>query len=240
MNDLPSDSQPHTSAGEGSHISTDITLHAETILMKAFDYAADNSHEAFAGYESTVNLYLLLVGGVAASLGTVLQFGGGRSSLSLPAIAVVLFAGSVLSATLFARYVARRVTYTESMISASLIVEYYVRHFGDTMPNLQDAFRWRLHNIPVTQRFGAIGFIVRYPMAWGGSLCFSAAVYIAFNLLFASFPPVTSRLLPAATLSSGSAIVAFLGTFLIQIGYYLYVSRRLRLNLAKLSSKVQA
>lgn len=217
---------------------TDTTLRAESILLKAFDSAQESARQSYEAREKLTNLYLVLVGALATGLGAAYQFGG-IHTLSTPMAAIALFAASILSATLFGTYVTRRLTYVESLISANLIVEYYVQHLKPTMPTIEEAFRWRLANIPRIDRFAMLRFLVSYPMALGGSLCLAGAIFITDNLFVgagaraemgsSALSGPLSVLIPGIT-----AVAAFALTFTAQVMYYVRKTRRQRKSLETL------
>lgn len=237
MNHLAGDTTAGNNPGiSNSTTSTDTTLHAENILLKAFELASESASQSYTARDNTANLFLLLVGALATGLGALFQLGSNFRNLLLPSSAFILFAASLLSVTLFVRYLSTRSTYIESLISANLIIEYYLQHLEPVMPDLGDAFRWRLSNIPTLRR---VGPIMLYPMALCGSICFSASLFIAANLLVAALPREVLGILSSPFVSAGIALVALVLTLLLQMSYYVAVFRQQGRALDILSSKIR-
>jgi hypothetical protein len=231
MHDMSGEVAPLITSAANS-IPTDTTLRAESILLKAFQYASESANQSYVARDNTTNLFLLLVGALATGLGAIFQFGSDFRSLLLPTAASVLFAASILSVSLFVRYLSSRFTYIESLISANLIVEYYLHHLEPVMPDLGDAFRWRLSNIPVLR---LVGPIMLYPMALCGSLCFSASLFISSSLLLPASSRWVTPLFNLPLVPIGIALAGLVLTLLGQIAFYLIVLRWQRLTLATFS-----
>lgn len=165
----------------------DTTLKLESMLLEEFNYASVTAYQALEDRARMFNLYLLLIGVVASAVGAIYQIAKPDSSSSggLQNLVILLLgAGAVLGAIFFAKLIRLRQAWRESALAMNTVKEYYIHKFKAHMPDVEHAFRWRLHTMPAGERLGSVTFLVCYTTAFLGSLCLAGATYEAYNAFF--------------------------------------------------------
>lgn len=165
----------------------DTTLKLESMLMEEFNYASVTAYQALEDRARMFNLYLLLIGVVASAVGAIYQIGkpDAPSGRGLQYLMIVLLgAGAMLGAIFFAKLIRLRQAWRESALAMNTVKEFYIHKFKAHMPDVEHAFRWRLHTMPKGERLGSVTFLVCYTTAFLGSLCLAGATYEAYNAFF--------------------------------------------------------
>lgn len=210
-------------AGGGQY---DATLKLESMLMEEFNYASIAAYQAYEDRARMFNLYLLLIGVVASAIGAIFQIGkpdstSGRSLQYL--VILLLAAGSVLGTFFFLMLIRLRQAHHDSILTMNTIKEFYMRKFKAHMPDVEHAFRWRLHTMPTGERWGSFTFLVCYTIAFLGSVCLAGATYEAYNAFL-------GHALDSALPFLGSAqalLVATLAAAIWLLGHIVYYVRTL-------------
>lgn len=208
-----------TLAGSGQF---DTTLKLESMLMEEFNYAGVTAYQALEDRARMFNLYLLLIGVVASAVGAIYQIGQpDPSSAEKVQVLVILLlgAGAVLGAIFFAKLIRLRQAWRESALAMNTVKEFYINKFKVHMPDVEHAFRWRLHTMPAGERLGSVTFLVCYTTAFLSSLCLAGATYETYN----AFLSHTLDGVPALNSNVQAPLVALLAAFiwlLLHINYY--------------------
>jgi hypothetical protein len=112
-----------------------------------------------------------------------------------------------------------RQAFRQSLITMSVIKEFYIREFQEQMPGVQHAFHWRLSGIPAGERAGSATFIVCHMVGFIGALCFAGSVFMGDELLRSNFPNTHMAALGVwQSLLLGA--IAFLIVMVWMVGYY--------------------
>src|SRR6476646_5435335 len=195
-------------------------LKIESMLLEEFNYAATAAYQAMEDRARMFNMYLLVVGILGSAFGAIYPLGGGASrSFIQPIAAVVLFVAGIAGIAFFVLLIRLRQAFRQSLITMSVIKEFYIREFQEQMPTVQHAFRWRLSGIPAGERAGSATFIVCHMVGFIGALCFAGCVFMSDELLSANVP--NTRI---AALGVGQSLllgfVAVLIVMVWMVGYY--------------------
>ncbi|HEX8033621.1 MAG TPA: hypothetical protein VF510_07225 [Ktedonobacterales bacterium] len=195
----------------------DTTLRLESMLMEEFNYAGVTAYQAYEDRARMFNLYLLLIGVVASAVGAIYQIGQPDASRVL--VILLLTAGAVLGFFFFVKLIRLRQAHRDSVLTMNTIKEFYVHKFKAHMPDVEHAFRWRLHTMPKGERLGSVTFLVCYTTAFLGSLCLAGATYEAYSAFFSH---ALDSVLPLNSNVQGPvvAILAALVWLLLHISYY--------------------
>jgi ADP-ribose pyrophosphatase len=154
-------------------------LSLESILSQEFNYANVTAYQAMEDRARIFNLYLTLVGVLAAAVGAVSQFGGELKSLLLPVAACLFLLAGILGNVFFANLIRVRKAWRGSALAMNRIKEYYIEHLRPSVPDIDRAFFWRLHSLPKGEGTQTITYLVCYTTAVLGNLCTSVAVLLA-------------------------------------------------------------
>jgi hypothetical protein len=196
----------------------DTTLKLESMLMEEFNYAGVTAYQAYEDRARMFNLYLLLIGVVASAVGAIYQIGQANPSTDNLVI-LLLVAGAVLGFFFFVKLIRLRQAHRDSVLTMNTIKEFYVNKFTAQMPDVERAFRWRLHTMPSGERFGSVTFLVCYTTAFLGSLCLAGATYKAYSTFLGdaldSVLPLNDNAQALAV-----AVLAALIWLLLHISYY--------------------
>jgi hypothetical protein len=213
----------------GSTGQYDTTLRLESMLMEEFNYAGVTAYQALEDRARMFNLYLLLIGVVASAVGAIYQIGrpdapSGRGLQYL--LILLLGVGAMLGAIFFAKLIRLRQAWRESALAMNTVKEFYIHKFKGHMPDVEHAFRWRLHTMPAGERLGSVTFLVCYTTAFLGSLCLAGATYEACNAFLGhtldAVLPLNSNIQALVV-----AALAALVWVLLHVGYYVRtLSRR--------------
>lgn len=195
------------------------TLNLENILLAEFNYASTTAYQAMEDRARTFNLYLLIFGVLASGLGTLYQLGHNLGpNTDLYAIALLVAAG-ITGVTFFATLIRFRQAHRNSSIAMNVIKEYYIKHFEQSAPDVDDAFYWRMHTLPAGEKIGNVSFMIASTVAMLGSLCFAAAAIVLSEIVLgqAGTNPLQ---LPPNTLPYVIGAAVFFVAFLLHILYY--------------------
>ncbi|HEY1390668.1 MAG TPA: hypothetical protein VGF38_19190 [Ktedonobacterales bacterium] len=197
----------------------DSGLKIENMLLEEFNYASTTAYQAMEDRARMFNMYLLVVGILGSAFGAIYPLGGARSSFIQPIAAVVLFAAGIAGIAFFVLLIRLRQAFRQSLITMSVIKEFYIREFQEQMPTIQHAFRWRLSGIPAGERAGSATFIVCHMVGFIGALCFAGCVFMGDELLRANVP--NTRIAAFGVWQSLLlGFVAFLIVMVWMVGYY--------------------
>lgn len=171
---------PDDSAGaDGPRPRLDTSLRVENILLKEFDYAGLAAYQVYENRERIFNFYFTIMGAMLSGLGFLYQLGHNNSATDWRPLAVgLLVAGGLLSAIFYVRLIHLRRSLRDSIITTYVIKEFYIQQFMEDIPNIEQAFRWRLATIPSGERPSSDTSFVLYPIAALGSLAFGVAALI--------------------------------------------------------------
>ena len=200
----------------------DATLKLESMLMEEFNYAGVTAYQAYEDRARMFNLYLLLIGVVASAIGAIYQIGkpdssNGRGLQNL--VILLLTAGAVLGFFFFVKLIRLRQAHRESVLTMNTVKEFYINKFKAHMPDVEHAFRWRLHTMPSGERLGSFTFLVCYTTAFLGSLCLAGATYEAYSAFVSH---ALDRVLPLDSNIQEllAAVLVAIVWLLLHIGYY--------------------
>jgi len=194
-------------------------LKIESMLLEEFNYASTTAYQAMEDRARMFNMYLLVVGILGSAFGAIYPLGGAKSSFIQPIAAVVLFAAGIAGIAFFVLLIRLRQAFRQSLITMSVIKEFYIREFQEQMPGVQHAFRWRLSGIPAGERAGSATFIVCHMVGFIGALCFAGSVFMGDELLRSNFPNTHMAALGVwQSLLLGA--IAFLIVMVWMVGYY--------------------
>lgn len=197
----------------------DSGLKIENMLLEEFNYASTTAYQAMEDRARMFNMYLLVVGILGSAFGAIYPLGGAKSSFIQPIAAVVLFAAGIAGIAFFVLLIRLRQAFRQSLITMSVIKEFYIREFQEQMPTVQHAFRWRLSGIPAGERAGSATFIVCHMVGFIGALCFAGSVFMSDELLRANVP--NTRIAAFGIWQSLLlGFVAFLIVMVWMVGYY--------------------
>ena len=152
-------------------------LSAETILTQEFGYANVTAYQAQEDRARFFGLYLTLVGILAAALGAVAQLGGSLNrELLLPVAALLLALAGGLGIIFFQQLIKFREAWFQSALAMNTIKEYYIEQLRKELPNIDEAFLWRMKTLPRTDKPGTPTYLVCYTTAFISSLCTAVAI----------------------------------------------------------------
>ncbi len=207
----------------------DTTLKLESMLMEEFNYASVAAYQAYEDRARMFNLYLLLIGVVASAVGAIYQIGkpdtSGSGGLQYLVI-LLLAAGAVVGSFFFVMLIRLRQAHHESILAMNTVKEFYLRKFKAQMPDVEHAFRWRLHTMPAGEKRGSFTFLVCFTIAFLGSLCLGGAAYEAYNAYNAFLGHALDSALPFLG-NAQALVVATLGAILWMLGHTIYYVRTL-------------
>ncbi|HLJ81184.1 MAG TPA: NUDIX domain-containing protein [Ktedonobacterales bacterium] len=209
-------------APQAGGIETSPALNLENILLAEFNYASTTAYQAMEDRSRTFNLYLVIFGVLASGLGALYQLGNKLGpNTDLYALALLIAAG-FMGVTFFVTLIRFRQAHRKSSIAMNVIKEYYIKHFEKTLPNVKDAFYWRMNTLPKGEKFRNAAFMISSTVAMLGSLCFAAAAIVLSEILsgLASTNPFQ---LPPNTLPYIIGAVVFIVVFLLHVVYYRWV-----------------
>ena len=207
------DSEANTNGGNDSG------LKIESMLLEEFNYASTTAYQAMEDRARMFNMYLLVVGILGSAFGAIYPLGGASRSFIQPIAAVVLFSAGIAGIAFFVLLIRLRQAFRQSLITMSVIKEFYIREFQEQMPGVQHAFRWRLSGIPAGERAGSATFIVCHMVGFIGALCFAGSVFMGDELLRSDFP--NTRIAAFGVWQSLLlGFIAFLIVMVWMVGYY--------------------
>jgi len=219
------------SSGSGtvSDEPVDTQLKAENILLEEFNYASVAAYQAKEDAANLFNLYLLAVGALATGLGVMVN---AYSRDTRPQIAVVatvaLLIFALLSFAFYARFFDLGQEYSDSLVTMGVIKEFYISKLKRRMPDIEQAFRWRLRSAPRGAPIGGGNSLISYVIALLGSLAVAGMVGEARQVWSITANTSINYSLP---LSGGSGVPFFweiLVGLLALIGHVVYHALALR------------
>jgi len=219
----PSPAASAPGAGSGVVPQLDATLKLESMLLEEYNYASVTAYQANEDRARMFNLYLLVVGVLASGLGAIYQLGDKVGPYSSTLALVLLTITGILGIAFFMKLVRLRQAFRESLLSMSTVKEYYIQHFRLQVPNVEQAFRWRLSTIVPGESFGTVTFVICATVALLGSLCFGAAAVVVYEL-FLQGNSVQLSVLPAGL---QPYLLAAVVTFVSLLLHVLYFRRNL-------------
>ena len=198
----------------------DASLRVESILLKEFDYAGLTAYQVYENRERIFNFYFTIMGALLSGLGALYQISRNTSADWRPLAVGLLIAGGLLSAIFYVRLIHLRQSLRESIITTYVIKEFYIQQFMEDIPNIEQAFRWRLATIPSGERPSSDTSFVLYPIAVLCSIAFGAAGLIGDQLRLDAHGPVALAALPAAQepLALAALVVALVS--LVEWAFY--------------------
>lgn len=216
---LPQTSPPETGATAKEEASDGTTLNIENMLLAEFNYASSTAYQAMEDRARTFNLYLLIFGVLASGLGALYQLGNKLGPNTDTFALALLFASGIMGILFFLQLIRLREAHRNSSIAMNVVKEYYIKHFKEKKPDIEDAFRWRFSTMPTGEKFRNVTFMICATVAMLGSLCFAAAAFVLaeINLGQASGDLLA---LPASKLPFAIAGMVLVLSFIFHIAYY--------------------
>ena len=198
---------------------TGTTLNIENMLLAEFNYASSTAYQAMEDRARTFNLYLLIFGVLASGLGALYQLGNKLGpNTDLFALALLIASG-IMGILFFLQLIRLRQAHRNSVIAMNVVKEYYIKHFNERMPDVKDAFRWRLSTMPTGEKFRNVAFMICATVAMLGSLCFAAAAFVLAEIFLGQASSDLLKL-PANTLPYAITAVVFILSVVLHILYY--------------------
>jgi hypothetical protein len=161
----------------------DASLRIENILLKEFDYAGLTAYQVYENRERIFNFYFTLMGALLSGLGALFQISINTNTDWRPLAVALLIAGGLLSAIFYVRLIHLRQSLRDSIITSYVIKEFYIQQFLEDIPNIEQAFRWRLATIPSGERPTSDTSFVLYPVATLCAISFGVGALLADQLL---------------------------------------------------------
>jgi hypothetical protein len=159
----------------------DTALKLESILLEEYNYAGVTAYQAQEDRARVFNLYLLLVGILGSALAAVYQLGDTVKQYTHPLAFLMLVLSGILGVVFFLKLIRLRQAFRDSLIAMNRIKEYYIRRFIPRVPDIGDAFHWRLRTIPRGERLGSLTFLVCFTVALLGSICFAGGAIVGLD-----------------------------------------------------------
>ncbi len=202
------------------HPRLDASLRVESILLKEFDYAGLTAYQVYENRERIFNFYFTLIGALLSGLGALYQLSRNTNTDWRPLAVGLLIASGLLSSIFYVRLIHLRQSLRESIITTYVIKEFYIQQFMDDIPNIEQAFRWRLATIPSGERPSSDTSFVLYPIATLCSVAFGIAALVVDQLRLDAHGPVLLAALPATQEPWALGIVAAILVALLEWGFY--------------------
>lgn len=161
----------------------DASLRMENILLKEFDYAGLSAYQVYENRERIFNFYFTLMGAMLSGLGALYQISVNTHTNWRPLAVGLLIAGGLLSAIFYVRLIHLRQSLRDSIITTYVIKEFYIQQFMEDIPNIEQAFRWRLATIPSGERPTSDTSFILYPVATLCAINFGVGALLADQLL---------------------------------------------------------
>jgi ADP-ribose pyrophosphatase len=205
-------------------LSTELRL--DNILLEEFKYASQTAYQALEDRARMFNLYLVVVGVLASGLGAVYQLQNQGTVKSLPTYSqplalLLLFAAGVMGIAFFLKLIRLRQAYHDSLLTMNFVKEFYIREFKKQVPEIEQAFRWRLLSVPSGEKIGTLSFYIAMTVAMLSSFCFAAFSVVAYEF----FVPGNSRVVLGGLSLPGDPVAYGLaaGVFVVAFGlHFLY------------------
>jgi len=201
----------------------DTSLRVESILLKEFDYAGLTAYQVYENRERIFNFYFTLIGALLSGLGALYQLSRNTNADWRPLAVGLLVAAGLLSAIFYVRLIHLRQSLRESIITTYVIKEFYIQQFVEDIPNIEQAFRWRLATIPSGERPSSDTSFVLYPIAVICSIAFGIAALVGDQLRLDAHGAPLLASLPAAQESWALGALAVVVVSLVE--WIFYISR---------------
>ncbi len=176
----------------------DTSLRVESILLKEFDYAGLTAYQVYENRERIFNFYFTLIGALLSGLGALYQLSRNTNTDWRPLAVGLLVAAGLLSAIFYVRLIHLRQSLRENIITTYVIKEFYIQQFVEDIPNIEQAFRWRLATIPSGERPSSDTSFVLYPIAVLCGIAFGVAGLLGDQLRLETHGAALLSWLPAA------------------------------------------
>ena len=211
---------PPTSGDGEPHPRLDASLRVESILLKEFDYAGLTAYQVYENRERIFNFYFTIMGALLSGLGFLYQFSHNSNTDWRPLTVGLLVAGGLLSAIFYVRLIHLRQSLRDSIITTYVIKEFYIQQFMEAIPNIEQAFRWRLATLPSGERPSSDTSFVLYPIAVLCSLAFGVAGLIGDQFRLDTHGAPFLAALPAAQEPLVAGALAIVVVALIEWLFY--------------------
>lgn len=196
------------------------TLNIENMLLAEFNYASTTAYQAMEDRARTFNLYLLIFGVLASGLGALYQLGNKLGPTTATFALALLIASGIMGVLFFLQLIRLRQAHRNSSIAMNVIKEYYIEHFKEKIPDIEDAFWWRFKTMPTGEKLRNVTFMICYTVAMLASLCFAAAAFVLAEIVLGQIKPGNLLALPASTLPYAIAGLVLLVSILLHILHY--------------------
>lgn len=201
----------------------DTSLRVESILLKEFDYAGLTAYQVYENRERIFNFYFTLMGALLSGLGALYQLSRNTNTDWRPLAVGLLVAAGLLSAIFYVRLIHLRRSLRESIITTYVIKEFYIQQFVEDIPNIEQAFRWRLATLPSGERPSSDTSFVLYPIALLCSVAFGIAGLVGDQLRLDAHGAALLASLPAA---QEPWVICALAIVIVSLGEWIfYISR---------------
>lgn len=208
-----------TTAQKADGADTGTTLNIENMLLAEFNYASSTAYQAMEDRARTFNLYLLIFGVLASGLGALYQLGNKLGTNTDLFALALLFASGFMGILFFLLLIRLRMAHRNSSIAMNVVKEYYIKHFQEKLPDVEDAFYWRFKTMPTGEKFRNVAFMICATVAMLGSLCFAAAALVLAEIFLGQASGDLLQL-PANTLPYVIAGAVLVVSFLLHVLYY--------------------
>lgn len=198
----------------------DASLRVESILLKEFDYAGLTAYQVYENRERIFNFYFTLMGALLSGLGALYQLSRNTNSDWRPLAVGLLVASGLLSAIFYVRLIHLRQSLRESIITTYVIKEFYIQQFMEDIPNIEQAFRWRLATIPSGERPSSDTSFVLYPIATLCGLALAVGALVGDQLRLEAGGPVLLAALSAAHEPWAAAALALALVSFLEWAFY--------------------
>jgi hypothetical protein len=214
---MPGDGVP---ADEVPTPQTPNTLHAESVLMQEFNYANVTAYQAKEERSSVFNVYLIQLGIAISGLVTLETIYVIHPLIGLTVVGIIVGTlSAVESLVYFARLFALGRVFQDSTIAMNLIKEFYIQQLKRQMPQLEQAFHWRLVDTDVMEQPVKLPFVMSFTVALSGSLSFAFAVYLSLFLHEElALPP--GSFVPITLIDYIIIVLAFVADLITFAAYY--------------------
>lgn len=198
----------------------DDTLKLDGLLLEEFNYAGNSAYQAMEDRARMFNLYLVLVGVLVSVLVGVYQLSSSSlKTFTQPLTIVLLALAAILGLVFFVKLIRLRQAHQDSILTMSVIKEYYIARFQANNPNIGEVLRWRMKDIKAGERLGSVTFLVCFAVAFLDSLALATAAALAYLVVARpatgdEFTP--GALVPAVGIAAAVLVVVLLG----QVWYY--------------------
>ena len=224
--------------GSAQAANVHIKLRLESILMREFDYAVRAAERAIEARDRQFALFLTFLAASLPGIAAVYQLSANNFIFGRSITLVLLSAASLLCFVFFGQALALRGAFRESLIAANIIKEYYISHLHGAVPDVDNAFRWRLKTIPSGEGRGTNTFSIATTIAFVGSCTVGGVAFLVDSYFLEGniVPAYGGSLQPYIV---GGACLILCGLWYM-IRYQAKLSRRIESKLlAKLTDSIE-